>query len=362
MTGLPNSAIVTLQAAEAGAQTASQSTLLLLLFAGVLVVGVLLSGLAHRTVLSTAVIFLGAGFLLGDGGLAVVSLSTDNSVIYNLSELALFAVLFTDGMRVSWDKINTAWKLPGRALLSGMPLTMVVTAVLAYGLVPQFGIWEALLVGAILAPTDPVFAAALVGNTKVPYRLRHMLNVESGLNDGLALPFVLVFLAIAIGSDDLHLGILATELILGVVIGLLVPAVVITLERSKVFEAHTSHTALNAVAIGLLVFALGKFTHANLFLAAFAAGIVVASVGEKEAHAFEEMGELFAELLKLAALLVFGMLITPTFLFGEIPWQGWVFAVLAIVVARPLALAVSFVGSQLPRGEQIAAMWFGPKG
>jgi NhaP-type Na+/H+ and K+/H+ antiporter len=115
------------------------------------------------------------------------------------------------------------------------------------------------------------------------------------------------------------------------------------------------------VAIGLLVLAIAQVTHANLFLAAFAAGITVATVGERQRETFKEFGELVAELLKLAALLLFGALITPTFL-GEVSLGGWVFAVLAIFLARPVALWLSFLGSALTLREQLAAMWFGPKG
>ena len=220
---------------------------------------------------------------------------------------------------------------------------------------------ESLLIGAVLAPTDPVFAAALVGNDKVPARLRQLLNVESGVNDGLALPFVLIFLATASGSPDLQLGALAGELVLGLAIGVVVPWVAIRLEATRFFSASAGYQPLNAFAIGLLVLALGQVTHGNLYLAAFAAGITIATCGPKQRESFEQFGELLAELFKLAALLVFGALISPAFL-GEIPWGGWVFAILALVVARPAALAVSFLGSGLNMREQAAAAWFGPKG
>jgi NhaP-type Na+/H+ or K+/H+ antiporter len=220
---------------------------------------------------------------------------------------------------------------------------------------------EALLVGAILAPPDPVFAAALVGNDKVPARLRHLLNVESGVNDGLALPFVVVLLAVAAGSGDLQLASLAWELVLGIGIGVAVPWAAIRLERTRWFAVSQQYLPLNAVAIGLLVLALGKVTHGNLFLAAFAAGITVATVGQMQRDAFEHFGELIAEVLKLAALLVFGALLSPAF-FGDIPWTGWVFAMLALVAARPIALWISFLRSGLGLREQFAAMWFGPKG
>ncbi|MGC4879002.1 cation:proton antiporter [Micromonospora sp. DT43] len=334
--------------------------MLLLCFAAVLLAAVLLSALAHRTILSTAALFLVAGFVLGEGTAGVLHLHADSSIVAQLAELALFAVLFTDGMRVGWADLRSAWRLPGRALGWGLPLTLLVTAVLAH-YVAGLGWAESLLIGAILAPTDPVFAAALVGNDKVPARLRHLLNVESGVNDGLALPFVVVLLAIAAGSDDLHLAKLGTELAVGLAIGVLVPLAAIALERTRLFAASAAYAPLNGVAIGLLVLALGKATHGNLFLAAFAAGITVATFGPRERAAFEHFGENVAELLKLAALLVFGALISVEFL-ADISWTGWVFAVLAIVVARPLALWVSFLRSGLGLREQAAAMWFGPKG
>ncbi|GAA2637228.1 cation:proton antiporter [Actinomadura fulvescens] len=335
-------------------------TALLLAFAALLLLAVLLSSLANRTMLSTAALFLVGGFVLGDGVTGVLSLSPGDSLVAGLAELALFAVLFTDGMHAGWKDLRAAWRLPGRALGWGLPLTLAVTALLAY-FVAGLGVVESLLVAAILTPTDPVFAAALVGNDRVPPRLRHLLNVESGVNDGLILPFVVLFLAIAKGSDDLHLGELGSELALGVVIGVAVPWAAIMLERTRLFAISPKYEPLNAVAIGLLVLGLGKATHGNLFLAAFAAGITVATIGDQHSKAFSEFGELVAELLKLAALLVFGVLISPAFL-GDVSVSGWVFAVLALVAARPVALWVSFLRSGLSAREQGAAMWFGPKG
>jgi NhaP-type Na+/H+ or K+/H+ antiporter len=333
---------------------------LLLAFAGVLLLAVLVSSLAHRTILSTAALFLLAGFVLGPETTGVLELAPDSPIVATLAELALFTVLFTDGMRVGWADLRTAWHLPGRALGWGLPLTLIITALLAKFLVGLD--WpEALLIGAVLAPTDPVFAAALVGNERVPGRLRRLLNVESGVNDGLALPFVVLLLAIAAGSNDLHLGELASELAIGVVIGVAVPWLALRLEKTRFFAASTQYEPLNAVAIGLLVLALGQVTHGNLFLAAFAAGVTVATVGPRQREAFEQFGELVTELFKLAALLVFGALISVQFL-AEISWTGWLFALAALLVARPLALAVAFFGSRLTRREQFAAMWFGPKG
>lgn len=333
---------------------------LTLTFAVVLLAAVLLSAQANRTIMSTAVIFLVAGFFAGPGVFGWVDVAPGDEVVSLGAELALFAVLFTDGMKVGWKDLRSAWRLPGRALALGLPLTLLITAALAH-FVAGLAWPEALLIGAILSPTDPVFASALVGNDKVPGRLRHLLNVESGVNDGLALPFVLILLATAEGSPDLHLAELGTEIVLGIVIGIVVPWLAIRLEGLAAFSASAIYAPLNGFAIGLLVYALSEALHGNLFLAAFAAGVTVATLGPGQRESFELFGELLAELLKLFALLVFGALISVEFL-AEIPWTGWVFAVLALVVARPLALAPCFLGTGLSLREQAAAMWFGPKG
>lgn len=329
-------------------------------FAVLLLLGVLISERASRTVLSTAVLFLLGGFVLGRGVLDVIPMEPGDPAVGILAQLALFSVLFTDGMKVGLSDLRRAWRLPGRALLFGLPLTLLITALLAHYLL---GLpWpQAFLLAAVLAPTDPVFAAAIVGRTEVPGRLRHLLNVESGLNDGLALPIVLVLLAVTGGTNS-GIGVLAEEIGLGIVVGIAIPLIVIGLERLPFLKATKGLQPLLTVSIGLLVLAICQVTGANLFLAAFAAGITVATAGPGFKQEFEQFGELVSELLKLAAILVFGALITPTFLFHEITWSGWAFAVLAIVAARPLALFISFLGTRLPAKEQLAAMWFGPKG
>jgi NhaP-type Na+/H+ or K+/H+ antiporter len=332
---------------------------LLLVFALCLLVAVLVSEQAHRTILSTAVLFLVAGVIVGEGVLDVVPLHPEDDIVATLAELALFSVLFTDGMRVGVSDLRSAWRLPGRALLLGLPLTLVGTAALG---VAVAGLpWElALLLGAVLSPTDPVFASAIVGREEISSRLRRLLNVESGLNDGLALPVVIILLEV-VGDEPLTFGVIAGELALGIAIGVAVPWLAIRLEESRFFSSSTAYEPLNAVAIGLLVLGLGSVTHANLFLAAFAAGVTVATIGPDVRASFHQFGENVAELLKLAALLVLGTLISPSFL-AEIPASGYLFAVAALLVVRPVALGIALVGSRLSAPEWAAAAWFGPKG
>ena len=332
----------------------------LLVFAAVLLVAVLLSDLANRSVLSTAVLFLVAGFVLGPAVAGVLPAGgADDELVHRLAELALFAVLLTDGMRVGVRQLASAWRLPGRALLLGMPLVFVLTTLAGWG-IAGLGLAEAALLGAVLAPTDPVFASAIVGREEVPARLRHLLNVESGINDGLALPVVLVLLSV-LGGEETTAGFLASELAGGIAIGVVVPLVALRLERSRWLAADREHRSLLVVAVGVLVLALCQLLHANLFLGAFAAGITTVTVAPTMSDAFHDFGELAAELLKLAALLVFGASISPAFL-GEIPVTGWIFAVMVLLFVRPVAQLLALVRSQLTYPERIVAGWFGPKG
>ncbi len=331
----------------------------LLIFALTLLVAILLSELSGRSVLSTAVLFLVAGFVAGPAAFNVIASDPHQEYVRLIAEAALCSVLFTDGMRASIRDLGTAWHLPGRALLLGLPLTLVITALLARGLI---GLpWSvALLMGAILCPTDPVFAAAIVGKKEVPYRLRSLLNVESGINDGLALPIVLVLLGI-VGHQSTGLLPLAGELVWGIALGIFLPWSICRLEASRFFAVDKPLEPLFALAIGLVVIAVAAFTHGNIYLAAFSAGVTIASTRPDLRDEFHQFGELLAELLKLGAILVFGAMLSPTY-FRGIGAGGYTFALLALIFARPVALMLSLIGSELDWRERITTAWFGPKG
>lgn len=167
---------------------------LVLVFGVALLVAVLLSGVAARSVLSTSLLFLVAGALVGDGVLGWIHVTPDSAIVSDAADIALFTVLFTDGAKLRRLRGEGSWQGPLRALGIGMPLTFVLVALLAHYLA-ELDWLPALLAGAVLAPTDPVFASAIVSRTDVPARLRRLLSIESGLNDGLALPVVLLLLA-----------------------------------------------------------------------------------------------------------------------------------------------------------------------
>ncbi len=328
--------------------------LLLLAFGVSLLAAVLVSGLAERTVLSTAVLFLIAGFLSG-----VILHADVRGFLGPFAEIALVTVLFTDALRLPLAELRHGWRLPGRALLLGLPLTVAGNA-LAARLTVGIDWGAAFLVGAALAPTDPVLAAAIVGAEEVPARLRHLLNVESGLNDGLALPVVVTLLA-TLAPHEVNGARVAAEVLLGVALGVAVPLVAIRLEQSRFFGAAALYEPLSAVAIGVLVYAVARATGTNAFLAEFAAGVTIASAAPRVTRAFSRFGELVTELAKLAAIFVFGAIVSPRLL-SEVPLAGYLFALLVLVGVRPVALAVALLGGGLRWREWVTAAWFGPKG
>lgn len=336
---------------------------LVVVFGAALLVAVLLSGLAARTVLSTSLLFLVGGALVSDGFLGLIHITPDSEIVSVTADLALFAVLFTDGMHVSIPKLRANWRHPARALALGMPLAFIGTALLTHYLVGLD--WTtSFLIGAVLAPTDPVFASAIVGRKEVPPKLRQLLNIESGINDGLALPVVLVLITAAGPTADhaeTSLASIGLELLLGLLFGVFLPMIAVALVRFRHLGPEPKLQPLFPLAIGVILYALCHLTHANPYLAAFCAGAFLTARSEEAKDAFEPLGEALAELAKFAALLVFGALLTPQ-LFGDLSFGSYVTVVLAIVLIRPASLLLSLVGTSFPRQERLVAAWFGPKG
>jgi NhaP-type Na+/H+ or K+/H+ antiporter len=229
-------------------------------------------------------------------------------------------------------------------LLVGLPLTALVVTLLGH-FVAGLSWKGAALVGAVLSPTDPVFAAAIIGARKVPLRLRELLNVESGLNDGLALPLVIALLAIN-GAGTASLAAALGEAALGIAIGVGVSWTAVRLVRTPVFDVADAFAPIGVLAIALIVFSTSKLLGANEFLAAFSAGVT---------------RQPLSEVLKLAAVLVFGAMVTPDLL-ASMGRAEYAFVILTLLLARPAAMGIALMRSELTRRERLVAAWFGPKG
>jgi sodium/hydrogen antiporter len=332
---------------------------LLLAFALALLIAVYLSGLAARSPISTSLVFLIAGFLVGPGALNLIQVQPSDPGVDLFIKVALVTVLFTDGMEINVEDLRSVWRLSGRTLVVGMPLTLLIMALLAHWMtgVP----WsQAFLIGAVLSPTDPVFASALVSQKSVPEKLRRLLNVESGLNDGLALPIILTILAL-MNQEKFQPGSWIGELFVGVLIGVLVTWAAFKLKQLLNLQIANDYQPLLALSIGVLVYALASLLHGNNFLAAFSAGVTAATIAPDFSRPYQKIGKPASELLKLTGVLIFGSLLSISF-FSGITLIHLIFALLLLALARPIGLDISLVGSALTWKERLIAGWFGPRG
>jgi NhaP-type Na+/H+ or K+/H+ antiporter len=334
---------------------------------GLLVVGSLLSGLARRSMLSLAALFVLAGFLLGNGATGVVHFKASSGFVTDLAAVALIVILFRDGLEVEGELLQSHWQLPLRKLAIGMPITAIVVALLARALVGLS--WtESFLLGALLSPTDPVLSSGVVTDPRVPRIIRHSLNLESGLNDGLALPAVLAFAAaLEVGNrhfvwwhfvlQDVGLG-FAFGLACGLIGSLLMPSADERSERR--IPAHQK--ALYGLGVAFATYGVTVLPpHGNGFIAVFVAAIVVGVRRPDLRHYFAERAEEVVEIVKLGIFTVFGSLLTVHGLFGD-GWAAVAVVAATFLLARPTAVWVALAGTGVDRAEKAFMAWFGPKG
>ncbi|MGH2975681.1 MAG: cation:proton antiporter [Solirubrobacterales bacterium] len=333
-----------------------------LLFGGLLTVVAALSGVMRGTVLSASVLSVALGILLAAVGAVEVD-ATDQSIV-ELVELALILTLFSDGMFVERELLRRHWSPVARALVIAMPITMALLGLAAKLLFPDLDWAEALLLGAVLSPTDPVVTSAVVTSRIVPASVRHTLNLESGLNDGLALPFVLFFLILAGPGGDPggEAAKLFGEALFGAVVGVSLGAVAGRLHRRLPGGGLTArYEGIYAVGVALFAFGLADVTIGNGLIATFVCGIAMAATERDVPQGFVEFAENASAILQVLTFFVFGALIVATGFHHSIP-PLVVFVVFALLVARPIAVLLSFAKTGIPRPQKLFMAWFGPKG
>lgn len=330
-----------------------------------LVLGALSAGRARRSFLSLTALFVLTGFALGRGGAGFLAFDPRSAFVSDLAQVALIVILFRDGLEVEGEMLQREWRLPLRKLVVAMPVTAALVALAARTLT-DLSWTQALLLGALLAPTDPVLSSGVVTNPRVPRLIRHSLNLESGLNDGLALPAVLVLAAaLRPGGHFSWLSFLVRDLgvgfAAGVLIGLLAARVLPRQpgpDDSTPAQARTLYAVGTAFACyGITVFGPGG----NGLIAVFVCAITL-GVRRPELRAqFAAQAQSLVEVAKLMIFVVFGSLLT----IDGLTHDGW--AVLGIVaftllVARSMAVWVALLGTGIDRARTAFMAWFGPKG
>src|SRR3954464_15306247 len=331
-----------------------------------LVGGALVSGIAKRSMLSLTAVFVLVGFVLGEGGLGVLSFDATGSFVSSLAVVALVVILFRDGLEGEGEMLRREWHLPLRKLVLAMPVTAAIVAVAAAAFT-DLSWTEAFLLGALLSPTDPVLSSSVVTNPRVPREIRHSLNLESGLNDGLALPPVLALLA-ALGAGDEHfvwwrfvLQDVTLGFAYGVVIGL-VASVLLPRGGPLTESIPARQRPLYALGVAFLTYGLTTLPpHGNGFIAVFVCAITL-GIRRPDIRGYVEArsGDII-EIVKLGIFVVFGALLTLDGLFAD-GWAAVAIAAVTLFAARPIAVAIALAGTHVSRAALAFMAWFGPKG
>ena len=337
------------------------------LIAGILVVSALAAGLVERAPLSFPMLFLGLGFLLGDRGLGFVSIGLDSSLLEVVAVVALALVLFLDAINLELTELRRDWLAP--ILVLG-PATLLVIGLLAGlgTLLLDLPVVLALLLGTILASTDPVVLRDVLRDPRIPRSVRRTLSVEAGTNDIVVLPILLVLIAIAhadLGGVSDWLVFVAQLFVLGPAAGFAVGAVGswVMARVDQRFQIRREYQSLYGIGLVLGAYVIGEAAGGDGFLAAFAAGLAVTAFNQTLCDCFLEFGQVIAETTMLLAFVLFGALLST--MLGQVPLLATLaLAGLAIFVIRPVAvrLVLRLGRADLSRYARQFIGWFGPRG
>lgn len=328
----------------------------------------LVSARAQRSFVTPAMAFVVFGYAIGPGALGWLRGESEGSAIHALAELTLVVVLFTDASRIKFRLLRRDHNLPVRLLLVGLPLTIAAGTVVALGCFPEFSVWHAAVLATIVAPTDASLAHPVVTNSLVPVRIRQTISVESGLNDGICVPLVLLFLCGARstghGADPAYwIQFAAMQITLGPLVGTGVGYVGGRLLKTATERewTGTSFVDLAALALAGVAYSVAELVGGNGFIAAFCGGLAMGHIAPDVCRRVHEFGESEGQLLTLLIFLAVGALIIPQ-IATEITLPAVLFSVLSLTALRMVPVAISLLGAGLQSRSVAFVGWFGPRG
>jgi NhaP-type Na+/H+ or K+/H+ antiporter len=325
-----------------------------------------LSARLERFDVTAPITFVVAGLLLTHGPLALLGVEPSNELIKDLAEFTLALVLFSDASRVGLHEFRADAGLYLRLLGVALPVTIGLGTLLALALLGDSNIWLALLVGAALAPTDAALGAGMMANPAIPARIRRLINVESGLNDGIATPFVSIAIAGAATGGELAghgPGAATAELAVGLLVGVALGGAGGLLMNAARRRGWTAEGFAGSAVLGLAVcaYASGVALHGNGFIAAFVGGLAYGTASGRRGEPLVPFVEETGALVSLLVWLTFGAVAVAPAVEG-LTWQIVLYAVLSLTVIRMVPVAVALIGTGLDRATVVLVGWFGPRG
>jgi len=313
------------------------------------------------------IIFLIAGLVANMPGFSLVELGATSEIVRVTASGTLALLLFADASTIDLRALRRDAKVPLRLLLIGLPLTIVLGGLVARGLLPTLGVGLAVLLAAILAPTDLSLGLSMFSNPLVPDRVRRSINVESGLNDGIAAPLVALATALAVAEFDQSSAPLIealTEIALGVIVGTAIGlAGGWLLAASKRADwSSSSSRQFAATALAALAYLCAIALHGNGFISAFVGGLAFGSIVGADAVESAEFTEQTGTLLSLVVWFLFGASVRPAIEASGFAWQPIAYAALSLTIIRMAPVALALQGAKLHRSTQAFIGWFGPRG
>lgn len=327
------------------------------------------AGRVERSAVTGPIVFIAFGLIAGPVGLGILDMDVQNIELRVVADLTLALVLFIDAANADLKTLRSHATIPRRMLLIGLPLCIALGTVTGMVIFPDISFYELCILATMLAATDAALGKGVVSNKAVPARIREGLNAESGLNDGMCVPVLLVFLALATGTGDedggtaLALQLVAREIGIGLAVAIVLTLIAVNLMNFSMKRGWFTDVWIQipVVTLALACFATAQTLHGSGYIAAFVGGLIFGYFAKQETHRLVMAGEGIAELLAMFTWLIFGSAVI-----GQL-WSGMtldvvIYSLLSLTVIRMLPNVIALAGTGEKLETKLFLSWFGPRG
>jgi NhaP-type Na+/H+ or K+/H+ antiporter len=328
-----------------------------------------IAGRIERSLISGPIVFTAVGFILGADGLGILRIHIDGEGLRLLAELTLAMVLFTDAANSDFTIVKRNLGLPERLLLVGLPMTIVLGFLVTAVVFPRLEVLEMALLAAMLAPTDAALGKPVVTNPTVPPAMREALNLESGLNDGICVPIVVLLLGLAVGTQIeggtvAHVARVVIEAIgIGLIVGLALTWLTTVMLRFAEGRGWISEhwVEIPIVALAAACFAAAQALGGSGFIACFVGGLLLSGLGARHKQELLRGAEHMGEALALLTWVIFGGIVVARMI-DRVTWSALLYAILSLTVIRMLPVFLCLIGTKTTVADKFFIGWFGPRG
>ena len=330
----------------------------------------LISRRLEKSIITPPMAYVSFGLLISSSFLGLIEgVEVNNEIIQIVAEITLAVLLFTDASRIKLKLLRQEYNLPLRLLGIGLPISIILGTLLARFLFPELDVWSAAILATILAPTDAALGQAVVNSSLVPPTIRQAINIESGLNDGICLPILLLFVSLATKGEQSNnatfwLTFTSKQILFGTLVGVGVgycgsQLILRSLQRKWMTDSFED---LAVLGLSILAYSSAEIIGGNGFIATFVAGLTLGFVSSKSIlKCLQEFGEAEGQLLTLFSFLLFGaVMVIPSL--AQVTWQIWVYAIASLLLTRTIAVGIATKNLQLQLDSILFIGWFGPRG